>query len=550
MPTFREKVGGFLRQLSTGQEKKTNYKSPCTSPTSTGSFIHKYLLGEVKKYHPEVLYGKSYYDLPVREIAPLSGKVLSACTGPQGGLTTVDLDAKPFEFPDADVHFIDEDHRDSSENLVKFKDLTKEERQSSHHNDIEPWPDVEQSKHKYNSNPEQKTEEIAGIKDWFSPCESAYGIATTLYECHPVTKENAGNPIADAFAVVMRENSALLVLADGVNWGEKSCLAARCAIHGCVNYLNKVLYREGAGDITTLDIFISLLRSFSEAHNLILQENGTLTTLCAVVVAQLKKSSKFIACACNVGDSLAYIYSPKYGVREITQGSHDIYSMRDMRDALGALGPVDGINPELSNLTVSMSELDPDDIVFLASDGISDNFDPVVGKFAIPRKVEKRAKTPTDTTIDNARGSNPIATMNVQSEKEIFAIDLNLPVVEAHQRHELTLLRMEDLIINGVNEGDGPCKTAQEICEQMIDFAEKLTIAKRRILEDPDLYKNDDLQVNQAGQRMRRRKVGEKLSMVPGKLDHASIVAYTVGVRFQEKVALIAECESYSDLKC
>ncbi|GFX45559.1 PP2C-like domain-containing protein CG9801 [Trichonephila clavipes] len=419
MPTFREKVGGFLRQLSTGQEKKTNYKSPCTSPTSTGSFIHKYLLGEVKKYHPEVLYGKSYYDLPVREIAPLSGKVLSACTGPQGGLTTVDLDAKPFEFPDADVHFIDEDHRDSSENLVKFKGLTKDERQSSHHDDIEPWPDVEQNK-------QQKTEEIAGIKDWFSPCESAYGIATTLYECHPVTKENAGNPIADAFAVVMRENSALLVLADGVNWGEKSCLAARCAIHGCVNYLNKVLYREGAGDITTLsaflppassrdpqkpvlrmsfldesirnvgeqdsrkpfsptpsgsntirhrgedggrsgqtktrqnwnekengdyktelaagtsvelkqepalitdpnsdDIFISLLRSFSEAHNLILQENGTLTTLCAVVVAQLKKSSKFIACACNVGDSLAYIYSPKYGVREITQAHSKISS--------------------------------------------------------------------------------------------------------------------------------------------------------------------------------------------------------------------------------
>ncbi|GBM72958.1 PP2C-like domain-containing protein CG9801 [Araneus ventricosus] len=514
MPTFREKVGGFLRQLSTGQEKKPNYKSPCTSPTSTGSFIHKYLLGEVKKYHPEVLYGKSYYDLPVKEIAPLSRTVLSACTGPQGGLTTVDLEPKPFEFPDIDVHFIDEDHRDSSENLVKCKETTEDGNQTSSH--------------------------------------TAYGIATTLYECHPVTKENAGNPIADAYAIVMRENSSLLVLADGVNWGEKSCLAARCAIHGCVNYLNKVLYREGAGDISTLDIFISLLRSFSEAHNLILQENGTLTTLCAVVVAQLKKSSKFIACACNVGDSLAYIYSPKYGVREITQGSHDIYSMRDMRDALGALGPVDGINPELSNLTVSMSELEPDDIVFLASDGISDNFDPVVGKFAIPRKAEKKVKTPTEaaTTIDNARGSNPISTLNAQSEKENFVIDLNLPVVEAHQRHELTLLRMEDLIVNGVNEGDGPCKTAQQICEQMIDFAEKLTIAKRRILEDPELYKNDDLKVNQAGQRMRRRKVGEKLSMVPGKLDHASIVAYTVGVRFQEKVPLIAECESFSDLKC
>ncbi|KAG8185356.1 hypothetical protein JTE90_005483 [Oedothorax gibbosus] len=528
MPTFREKVGGFLRQLSTGQEKKSDCKSPCTSPTSTGSFIHKYLLGEVKKYHPEVLYGKSCYDLPVKELAPLSKTVLSTCTGPQGGLTTIDLEPKPL-FPDADVHFIDEDHRDSCENLGKFRDGLKHE--GSQSVDDNEWCDAENGQLNENS-VKEKNIEIAGIKDWFSPCDSAYGIATTLYECHPVTKENAGNPIADAFAIVMRENSALLVLADGVNWGEKSCLAARCAIHGCINYLNKVLYREGAGDLTTLDIYVSLLRSFSEAHNLILQENGTLTTLCAVVVAQLKRSNKFIACACNVGDSLAYIYSPKYGVREITQGSHDIYAMRDMRDALGALGPVDGINPELSNLTVSMSELEADDIVFLASDGISDNFDPVVGKFAIPRKINKRSKTPT---IDN--------------DQEPFILDYNLPVVEAHQRHELTLLRMEDLIVNGVNEGDGPCETARQICEQMIDFAEKLTIAKRRILEDPDLYKNDDLEVNAVGQRMRRRKVGEKLAMVPGKLDHASIVAYTVGMRFVEKVPLIAECESYSDLK-
>ena len=38
-------------------------------------------------------------------------------------------------------------------------------------------------------------------------------------------------------------------------------------------------------------------------------------------------------------------------VREATLGSHDITANRDMRDALGALGPVDGLNPELSNLT-------------------------------------------------------------------------------------------------------------------------------------------------------------------------------------------------------
>lgn len=60
--------------------------------------------------------------------------------------------------------------------------------------------------------------------------------------------------------------------------------------------------------------------------------------------------------------------------------------MRDMRDALGALGPVSGSEPELNNLTVAMTIVECGDIVFLTSDGISDNFDPVVGKFAIPKK--------------------------------------------------------------------------------------------------------------------------------------------------------------------
>ena len=48
-----------------------------------------------------------------------------------------------------------------------------------------------------------------------------------------------------------------------------------------------------------------------------------------------------------------------------------------MQDALGALGPVDGHNPELNNLTVAMTIVDQGDIVFLTSDGVSDNFDPV-----------------------------------------------------------------------------------------------------------------------------------------------------------------------------
>lgn len=71
---------------------------------------------------------------------------------------------------------------------------------------------------------------------------------------------------------------------------------------------------------------------------MILQEGGLLTTLTAAVVAQMDQSSmqnalytgsdnsnsaKFAVCVCNVGDSLAYVYSPKHGVREITHGIID-----------------------------------------------------------------------------------------------------------------------------------------------------------------------------------------------------------------------------------
>ena len=73
-----------------------------------------------------------------------------------------------------------------------------------------------------------------------------------------------------------------------------------------------------------------------------------------------------------------------------------------MRDALGALGPVDGRNPELSNLTCSLTLVEPGDIVFLTSDGVSDNFDPVVGKFCVPAKTATVAPTAVAPTASAA----------------------------------------------------------------------------------------------------------------------------------------------------
>ena len=55
----------------------------------------------------------------------------------------------------------------------------------------------------------------------------------------------SGDPVADSFGLCARENSAVLIVADGVNWGEKSKLAARCAAFGCMEYVNRRLFQSG-----------------------------------------------------------------------------------------------------------------------------------------------------------------------------------------------------------------------------------------------------------------------------------------------------------------
>lgn len=391
-----------------------------------------------------------------------------------------------------------------------------------------------------------KTEEIAGVRDWSIPHRKAYGAATTLYELHPLTGENAGNPIADCFAIVARKDSAVMALADGVNWGQKACVAARSAVHGCVEYLNKAIFSSAAPSkpTSTTEVFVALFRSFHAAHSLILQEEGMLTTLTAALVLPLAVPGKYVACVCNVGDSLAYVYNPHHGVREITQGSHDIHLMRDMRDALGALGPVAGSNPELNNLTCSMTEVQEGDIVFLTSDGISDNFDPVVGKFAVLPPDDDKNDRPMGSTSSKhgqrpgnirPRTSSAGHTSKSHSRASSTLNSDGLPTVQAYQRHELTLLRMEDLLKLGVSGQGPPIQDARELCDLLLDFATRITAAKRHILEDPDLYcsvgeNNSLLELSKMEQRARRRKVCDKIAMVPGKLDHATVVAYQVGV--------------------
>ena len=88
-----------------------------------------------------------------------------------------------------------------------------------------------------------------------------------------------------------------------------------------------------------------------------------------------------------------------------------------------------------------------------------------------------------------------------KAKSEVNGQSSSLPAVAAYQRHELTLLRMEDLLNHGSQGSSeatsaplqnlgvsGRVQTAAELCHRMVDFCQRLTTAKRKILEDPDLY--------------------------------------------------------------
>lgn len=283
----------------------------------------------------DIQWSKAFTDLPCRRVVPFKPDTVVAATGPAGGIKKVDLTCCS---------------KRNKKNILAGIPSNK----WSHHGHYR-----------------------------------AYGMSTSLYECNPVTKTISGDPVADVFSVIARENNCILALADGVNWGEKSRLAARCAVAGCLDYLNENLFTAE----TTHDIFRLLVRSFDYAQSLIIKSEATMTTLCTAILFQLEDSDRWGLCCINVGDSLAFVYNHKRGVREVTIGSHFGEDQRDMRNPGGSLGPADGYNPDLKNLTFSFTLVEPGDIVFLTSDGVSDNFDPVVAKCKHCDYSEKSSKS-------------------------------------------------------------------------------------------------------------------------------------------------------------
>ncbi|XP_043654227.1 PP2C-like domain-containing protein CG9801 [Drosophila teissieri] len=678
MPSLRQKVTTYFRQLSFIAEPRDGRRRASEHEDDDGSFITKYLEGRMQRQFvdgPEIYNGQNPTDMPVLKLDAYEAgncSITAACTGPDEGLTGIKRSKLHLSTSFADdIDFIDtqqenddcygvrkstqpvqvatqnstrltskfgrppagprrqssaeqpsgsapasgmrsrKNSKSSIANLAAATAGTDAGKANSDQNnrnvlnaktevstDGDPNSERERLLREAVSNQggSAPTALIAGVENWRMECDFAYGISVSLYETSMLTKEPMGNPIADCYGMVVRGDSAAMAMADGVNWGDGARLAARSAVHGCLDYLDRAVFGQAleCRATTTQEVFVSLLRSLWEGHGCILEVGGALSTLTIAVVLPLDGApGKYVVCSCNVGDSLGYVYSKKHGVRELTQASHDISSMRDMRDALGALGPADGNKPELSNLTFSMTCIESGDIVFLTSDGISDNFDPVVGKFAeawtpdvklqtsghgktanlAPKRQNKSASAiyarlhpstpPTRPARQSKAGSPP---NNAPSRPKYMRSQTlieprqglvsapppsvvpqripksisGLPLVTGPQRHALTLYRLEDLLSYGINGTFSPCVSARRLCHLLIDFVRMITSARRKTLEQRELFyklstgpdgAKREVQLNRMQHRAARKRVVDSSAFIalPGKLDHATVMAYTVG---------------------
>lgn len=359
---------------------------------------------------------------------------------------------------------------------------------------------------------------IAGIVNWRNGKQFADGASASLYDKIPGKAKHNGDPVADVFAVAVYDSSSVMAIADGVNWGHKPRLAARCAINGALSHIMDKFYSgKSEGPRTTHDIFHTLLRSFQFAQELILRHEATTTTLCIAIICELmppRGPTRWACCLVSVGDSLAYVYRRRFNVvEELTSVIH-VGSERDMRDCGGCLGPHVGTEPDLENLFLIFAPVEESDIVFLTTDGVSDNFDPVVRKEAQslkhipPVNYDSDPDSPTDRAAPYSLGKDHVEP---------------LPILTPLERHSHSLKHMTN-VIHTYSHNDMTLITAANIAVDLVTSCVDVTDQQRLYLEKNVLPDN----CTPEERRQNYRQVKKALKNLPGKLDHATTVAYEV----------------------
>ena len=347
---------------------------------------------------------------------------------------------------------------------------------------------------------------VAGIANWSRPLKQAYGEAVTLYDHIPGSSDHHGDPIADIYAVIARPNNAVLAMAEGCNWGPKSQQAACCAVRGCVGKLNELLFSDPMPE-NVRQVTACIQQSFSAARELLVKHASTNSSLCAAVVCPIGRK-KWGLCVVSIGDVACYVWRNKKGmVYEATFAAR--HGLEDVSHHRGYLGSPWGEQTDMNDCTCCYVPVADDDVVFLTSKGISDNFDPVVlleGTTEINQKIIESSKVAND-----------------QSRAHV------LPLLTSAEREDIKLVALSELLRACRARRKSNHLSALALKEALIEHVVEVTEEKRNFLEKSwqDMNK---MGLKSDAERSEMEKEMFKLAETyPGKLEHAGVVAYQVG---------------------
>lgn len=154
-------------------------------------------------------------------------------------------------------------------------------------------------------------------------------------------------------------------------------------------------------------------------------------------------------------------------------------------------------------------------------------------KTTSPKNKQSIAQKKQTSEPEKSRFLRSKTSLDFRSSKQILRNEDGIPFVTPLQRYELTLLLMEDILKRGISGRETQCATAKKLCENLVSFTFSITSAKRRTLEDLDLYFDNRngvlVEVSTQEKKLRRKKGLERVQNLPGKLDHVSVVAWNVG---------------------
>ncbi|XP_019854264.1 PREDICTED: PP2C-like domain-containing protein CG9801 [Amphimedon queenslandica] len=400
---------------------------------------------------------------------------------------------------------------------------------------------------------------VAGVNDWNNPSDYAYGLSVSLYETDKRCNRQVGGPVADVFGVVVRENNAIMAIADGSGWGKKARLAARCAVNGAIAHITDNLHKLSVKKPTSATLNKLLHESMDIAHKSILSHGGTLTTLSIAVACELSAPSNqwglFVA---SVGDSPVFVYCPHtYQLHEATVDCHSKDGNRVVQLSGGALGPAIGTLPDLDNFSMSYSPVYPGDIVLLMTDGVYDNFAPGV----VQAVHDERALDCDSGVSFTPPNASPVPGPNEGSSSPVLNrqtccpspsnphtterpwppcdVDLHRSISSAHPpssvyaEEDTQLIELKKCceslpeMMKFLHQHQANLcgnMTAQTVSSAIINFVYEATEKKR-------IFKSDCLEkdINVSRRRRADPEFASELQSHKSKLDHATIVSYCIG---------------------